>query len=155
MRLRVCSRFAKVILLSLAAAMFQPSRCPAQGAQDSVTGGTPTFTPKKPASGQGNSQNAAIAQRRDYARHWTPVHVDFVVPEIQAAVARARAAGAVLEGDIAAHEWGRIALMADPFGHGFQQVKPLGSIFSTLLLGQQGEAAVVFFDDRVRVVQDF
>src|SRR5438034_6561430 len=35
------------------------------------------------------------------------------------------------------------------------QVKPLGSMFSSLLLGPKGEAAVVFFDDRVRVAQDF
>src|SRR5438552_920125 len=35
------------------------------------------------------------------------------------------------------------------------QVKPLGSMFSSLLLGPKGEAAVIFFDDRVRVAQDF
>jgi len=84
---------------------------------------SPIYLLVKPAGGPAA---AAIAQRRDYARHWTPVHVDFVVPEIQAAVARARAAGAVLEGDIAAHEWGRIALMADPFGHGFCLIEFLG-----------------------------
>ena len=37
----------------------------------------------------------------------------------KAAVGRARVAGAALEKDIAAHEWGRIALLADPFGNGF------------------------------------
>ena len=35
------------------------------------------------------------------------------------------------------------------------QVKPMGSMFSSLLLGPKGEAAVIFFDDRVRVAQDF
>lgn len=35
------------------------------------------------------------------------------------------------------------------------QVRPLGSIFSSLLLGEKGQAAVLFFDDRVRVTQDF
>src|SRR6266516_989817 len=35
------------------------------------------------------------------------------------------------------------------------QVKPLGSMFSSLLLGPKGEAAVILFDDRVRVAQDF
>jgi VWFA-related protein len=35
------------------------------------------------------------------------------------------------------------------------QVRPLGSVFSTLLLGESGEAAVILFDDKVRVVQDF
>ena len=36
-------------------------------------------------------------QVRDYGRHWTPVHLDFVVPDIDAAVERALAAGATLE----------------------------------------------------------
>ncbi|MGH9377384.1 MAG: VWA domain-containing protein [Terriglobia bacterium] len=35
------------------------------------------------------------------------------------------------------------------------QVRRLGSMFSDLFLGAQGHAAVVCFDDRVRVVQDF
>jgi len=47
------------------------------------------------------------------------VHLDFVVEEIECAVARARAAGAKLEGDIETHVWGRIARMSDLFGHGF------------------------------------
>jgi len=47
------------------------------------------------------------------------VHLDFVVDDLEAAVARAEAAGARRETDIAAHPWGRIALFADPFGHGF------------------------------------
>jgi VWFA-related protein len=36
-----------------------------------------------------------------------------------------------------------------------EQVKPLGSLFSTLLLGQSGEAAVLLYDDRVRTALDF
>lgn len=67
----------------------------------------------------GSAATATTAHRREYARHWTPVHVDFVVPDIRAALERARAAGAVQEGEIATHAWGHIALMADPFGHGF------------------------------------
>jgi predicted enzyme related to lactoylglutathione lyase len=56
---------------------------------------------------------------RSYLRHWTPVHVDFVCGDIQAAVARAQAAGASLENPIAAYAWGSIAVLADPFGNGF------------------------------------
>ena len=55
---------------------------------------------------------------RDYARHWTPVHLDFVVEDLAAAVARARDAGATQEGSIREGAWGRIASFADPFGHG-------------------------------------
>jgi catechol 2,3-dioxygenase-like lactoylglutathione lyase family enzyme len=56
---------------------------------------------------------------RDYARHWTPVHLDFVVTDLEAAVARARDAGARLESDVSEHAYGRLALLSDPFGHGF------------------------------------
>jgi len=56
---------------------------------------------------------------RDYLRHWTPVHLDFVVDDIDAAVARARAAGATVEQEARDHAYGRLALLADPFGNGF------------------------------------
>ncbi|MDI1483373.1 VOC family protein [Polyangium sp. y55x31] len=55
---------------------------------------------------------------RSYGRHWTPVHLDFVVEDLDGALARAEAAGAVRESDVAAHAWGRIVVLADPFGHG-------------------------------------
>lgn len=67
----------------------------------------------------GSAAAAATSQPRNYARHWTPVHLDFVVDDLDAALARARAAGAVLEGDVRTARWGRIAVLADPFGHGF------------------------------------
>jgi predicted enzyme related to lactoylglutathione lyase len=57
--------------------------------------------------------------RRNYARHWTPVHLDFVVSDIGKALARALAAGATLERDVTEHAYGRLALLADPFGNGF------------------------------------
>ena len=56
---------------------------------------------------------------RDYARHWTPVHIDLHVADVAAVRDAALAAGATLE---AWHEVpGRpsAAFMADPFGHGF------------------------------------
>lgn len=56
---------------------------------------------------------------RTYTRHWTPVHLDFVVDDIDAAVARAVAAGATIENAIRTAPYGRIATLADPFGHGF------------------------------------
>jgi lactoylglutathione lyase len=57
--------------------------------------------------------------RRDYGRHWTPVHLDFAVDDIEAGVARAVAAGARVEGPIEQHPYGKLAILADPFGHGF------------------------------------
>lgn len=59
------------------------------------------------------------ASARTYRRHWCPVHVDFVVPDIGAAVERAVSAGAVVERPAKADPYGFLALMADPFGNGF------------------------------------
>ena len=56
---------------------------------------------------------------RDYARHWTPVHLDFLVEQLEGALARAVGAGARAESAIEAYPWGRMALLADPFGNGF------------------------------------
>ncbi len=56
---------------------------------------------------------------RDYRRHWTPVHLDFAVEDIEAAVKQAEAAGAKVEVPIEQHKWGKMAVLADPFGHGF------------------------------------
>ncbi len=55
---------------------------------------------------------------RDYARHWCPVHLDVAVDDLEAAVERALAAGARRESEITTHAWGRMCLLADPFGHG-------------------------------------
>jgi predicted enzyme related to lactoylglutathione lyase len=56
---------------------------------------------------------------RDFSRHWTPVHLDFVVTDLPAAMRLAEAAGARVESPIKDNAWGRIAMLADPFGHGF------------------------------------
>ena len=77
---------------------------------------SPVFLLEK---GAGTAASPVVPAPRDYARHWTPVHVDVVVADVEAAVARARAAGAILEGEPETYAWGRIAFLADPFGHGF------------------------------------
>src|SRR3974377_803748 len=56
---------------------------------------------------------------RRYERHWTPLHIDGVVDDIESALARAIAAGAKVEVDIHAAAYGKIAMLSDPFGHGF------------------------------------
>jgi predicted enzyme related to lactoylglutathione lyase len=63
---------------------------------------------------------------RRYDRHWTPVHLDVVVDDIDAALARALAAGAILENPIRDNAWGRICVLADPFGHGLCLIQFLG-----------------------------
>ncbi len=56
---------------------------------------------------------------RDYGRHWTPVHFDFVVPDVDAAAARAIAAGARQETGHVDWRGSRCLSFGDPFGHGF------------------------------------
>ncbi len=74
----------------------------------------------------GTPASASADAKRDYARHWTPVHLDFVVDDIAQAIARATAAGAVLEQPVASSKWGKLALLGDPFGHGFCLVQFVG-----------------------------
>ncbi|MCE7795158.1 VOC family protein [Sphingobium sufflavum] len=67
----------------------------------------------------GSAIGPAGGGARDYRRHWTPVHLDMVVDDLDAAVLRAEAAGAIRERGIDTAPYGRIATFADPFGHGF------------------------------------
>lgn len=69
---------------------------------------------------------------RDYRRHWTPVHLDFVVEDFDAAVATAVAAGAVLEGQRRDDAWGLIAYLSDPFGNGFCLIRFRGRGYDQL-----------------------
>jgi len=68
----------------------------------------------------------AGADRRRYGRHWTPVHLDIVVEELEPALAQALAAGATLDSEPRTHVWGRIAVLSDPFGNGFCLLQFLG-----------------------------
>jgi len=56
--------------------------------------GTPIYLLEKAA---GSAAGPATDDCRRYARHWTPVHLDFVVADLDAAVKAAVAAGATLE----------------------------------------------------------
>jgi catechol 2,3-dioxygenase-like lactoylglutathione lyase family enzyme len=76
----------------------------------------PIYLLPKPAD---SAVSPASGQKRDYGRHWTPVHLDFVVTDIGEALKRALAAGATLERDVTDHAYGKLALLADPFGNGF------------------------------------
>jgi uncharacterized glyoxalase superfamily protein PhnB len=58
------------------------------------------------------------ASARDYRRHWTPVHLDFVVEALEPALEQAKAAGARVESAVQSAAWGRMVQLSDPFGHG-------------------------------------
>ena len=89
----------------------------------------------------GTHPNAGSPEIRRYQRHWTPVHLDFVVDNLEAAIARLQRLGAVLEMPATAHAWGRIAGLADPFGHGLDLLEFSGRGYDemTAISGRQGE----------------
>lgn len=86
------------------------------GAVELIGSSAPIYLLAKAA---GSAATSATSQLRDYRRHWTPVHLDIVVDNIDAAVERAVAAGATLEQAVKPGAWGKLALLSDPFGHGF------------------------------------
>ena len=87
-----------------------------EGWLELVGGPAPIYLLPKAA---GTAISPSSSQKRTYGRHWTPVHLDFVVHDIHGAIARALRAGATLEQDVSTHAYGLLALLADPFGNGF------------------------------------
>lgn len=81
-----------------------------------LTGGSATIYLLQKGARSDATQNGSP---RGYSRHWTPIHIDFVVEDLEAAAKRALDAGAIREGG--AREWSgsRWITFSDPFGHGF------------------------------------
>jgi predicted enzyme related to lactoylglutathione lyase len=67
----------------------------------------------------GSPTNPSAAGTRQYARHWTPVHIDFVVDRIDEAVERALLADARQESDYVEWMGSTCVTFSDPFGNGF------------------------------------
>jgi predicted enzyme related to lactoylglutathione lyase len=55
---------------------------------------------------------------RTYERHWTPVHLDFDVDDLDAAMAVVQRSSGTVE-SVQRGDWGGMAICADPFGNGF------------------------------------
>lgn len=87
------------------------------------------------AKPEGSAPSPFTTQRRHYQRHWTPVHLDFVVDDIEVAFDKAVAAGATVEQAVQTFDWGRLALLADPFGHGLCLVQFLGRGYDEIATG--------------------
>jgi len=67
----------------------------------------------------GSKPSPDTQDTRRYERHWTPVHLDVHVDDLNAALAKAIAAGAKQEQLFENPEHGSAAFCSDPFGHGF------------------------------------
>jgi predicted enzyme related to lactoylglutathione lyase len=98
-------------------------RCLEGGAVEMLGAPVPIYLLARIPGSQATGQSAS---RRTYARHWTPVHLDIVVEDIDLAIRKALQAGAVLERPAQLSTWGKLALMADPFGNGFCLVQFVG-----------------------------
>lgn len=82
-----------------------------------LTGSSSVIYLLQAAAGSTPGPDRSVA--RDYARHWTPVHLDFVVDSLELAAQRAEQAGARRESACAEWRGSRCITFADPFGHGF------------------------------------
>ena len=85
-------------------------------AAELVAGPSLVYLVAKPA---GTRPFSGSSEVRHYSRHWTPVHLDLVVSDLEVAVERAVAAGANVEQPIRAADSWREAQLSDPFGNGF------------------------------------
>lgn len=56
---------------------------------------------------------------RHYSRHWTPVHMDFVVDDVMKAAQGALEAGAIQESECVEWKGSKCITFSDPFGNGF------------------------------------
>ncbi|MDN3517558.1 VOC family protein [Aquisalimonas lutea] len=77
----------------------------------------------------GSRAAATAPDARRYVRHWTPVHVDFVVDDIAAAANRALEAGASRESECIEWRGSKCVTFSDPFGHGFCLIEFAGESY--------------------------
>ncbi|MHA6492879.1 VOC family protein [Pseudomonas borbori] len=68
---------------------------------------------------EGSAPFPEAGEPRCYQRHWTPVHLDLLVDDLDVALARALEAGALQQGPARNEVWGRLVSLSDPFGHGW------------------------------------
>jgi predicted enzyme related to lactoylglutathione lyase len=71
------------------------------------------------ANPAGSRPVPSMGDERAYARHWTPVHIDFVVDDVREAAERAKRAGATQERECIEWRGSKCITFSDPFGHGF------------------------------------
>jgi predicted enzyme related to lactoylglutathione lyase len=87
----------------------------------------------------GSAASSAAAATRQYTRHWTPVHIDFVVESIEEAAKRAILAGARQESECV--EWmdSKCITFSDPFGHGFCLIEFVEETYSPSVPSAEAE----------------
>lgn len=79
----------------------------------------------------GSSPVSALPIVRQYSRHWTPVHMDFVVDDVTEATKRALDAGATQESGCIEWKGSKCITFSDPFGHGFCLIEFAGETYDS------------------------
>jgi predicted enzyme related to lactoylglutathione lyase len=67
---------------------------------------------------EGSAPFRAATEGRSFARHWTPVHLDFSVEDVGWSTSEITRLGGLVE-DQESGDWGSLTRCADPFGNGF------------------------------------
>lgn len=80
----------------------------------------------------GSDAASTTSEVRRYSRHWTPVHLDFVVDDLEDAAARALKAGAYQESACVEWRGSKCITFSDPFGNGFCLIEFEGETYSAL-----------------------
>lgn len=93
-----------------------------------VGGSAVVYLLRKPA---GSDMAGSHTIARNYSRHWTPVHMDFVVDNIAIATARAIRAGAIRESDCVEWSDSKCTSFSDPFGNGFCLLELTGETYNS------------------------
>ncbi len=156
---RLSVKCGLVLSLAAAAVWLSPLR-----AQEGVAGGAPVFSAPKKQSSQDEKEREKLSKIRVQSPLvTTPVTVldssgEFVydLEEKDFEVLDNGVPQRLERFDVESHPLGAVIVVqtnetAAPL---LDQVRPLAPVFSSLLLGQEGKAAVIFFDDRVRVALD-
>jgi predicted enzyme related to lactoylglutathione lyase len=90
---------------------------------------------------EGSKCARTIHAIRNYSRHCTPVHIDFVVEDLDQAVKRVVDAGAIRETECISWRNSRCITFSDPFGNGFCLIEFENETYSdelALLVAQPG-----------------
>lgn len=78
----------------------------------------------------GSAASKSVTEERRYSRHWTPLHIDFVVDDLSIAKDRAIKAGARQESECVEWRGSKCITFSDPFGHGFCLIEFAGETYS-------------------------
>ena len=94
----------------------------------------PLYLLEKPSGSRATPEGS----ERSYQRHWTPLHLDVAVKDLDVELERVLAAGGRQEGAVRDEAWGRIVQIADPFGHGWCLIQFTDRGYDVLTEGTDG-----------------